>query len=283
MPSEGELPRGYRVERVLGGRSGVSTIYAAAGTGGREVALRIFSPELSKDAEFSAQFTRTVRVHTGLEHPNLVRVLDSSAHQAHQSRQEDGPLFVALELVEGATLAERIAYAPLPIEPTLRMSAKVAEVLDAASRLGVTHRRLSTQAIMLDDDDVEQPVLGDFGVGWNPEGPVPRPDPGRLLGDTDAISPEEIRGEAPDARSEVYALAAIVFECLAGAAPFAGGSRVEVLHAHLEEPPPWLAERAVHVPLEVSRVLGRAMAKRREERPSGAQALIAELERALGR
>jgi len=281
---EHEGPDGYRIERVLGGCSGVSTVYAAAGAGGAEVALRVYSAGLSADGAFRTQFARTVRAHASLEHPNLVRVVDSSVHPQRQGRQDDAaPLFVALELIDGATLAERVAFAALPIEPTLRMSAKVAEVLEAAGRLGVTHRRLGTQAIMLHDDDVEEPVLSDFGVGWDAEGPVPAPDPGRLLGDTGALAPEEIRGETPDARSTVYALGAIVFECLAGVAPFTADSRAERLHAHLTEPPPWLGERALHVPREVGDVLGRAMAKAPRERQSGPQALVAELERALGR
>ena len=283
MPPGSEAAHGYRLERVLGGRSGVSTVYAAADAGGAEVALRIFTVELSADPDFRAEFMRTVRAHAELEHPNLVRVVDSSAHQARQARQDEGPLFIALALVEGATLAERIAFAPLPIEPTLRMTAKVAGALDAADRLGVVHRRLGTQAIMLTDDDVERPVLGDFGVGWSREGPVPSPDPGRLLGAADALPPEVIRGAAPDARSTVYALGAIVYECLAGEAPFSGATRAELLHAHLAEPPPRLAERALHVPAAVGEVLTRAMAKTRDERPSGPLALAEDLERALGR
>ena len=118
MPPGSEAPHGYRLERVLGGRSGVSTVYAAADDGGGgEVALRIFTAELSADPEFRAEFTRTVRAHAGLAHPNLVRVVDSSAHQARQGRQDDSPLFIALELVEGATLGERIAFAPFRSSP----------------------------------------------------------------------------------------------------------------------------------------------------------------------
>ena len=281
MRPEGEPPLRYQVERALGSRSGVSTLYAATDLRGREVVLRVFTAELSADREFRAEFARTARIHAGLEHPNVVRLLDFSSDH---NRQDGGPaLFIALERVAGATLAERIEFAPLPLGPTLRMAALVAKALHAAARAGVQHRRLGTEAIMLDDDDVERPVLTDFGVGWSVEGPVPRPDPGALLGPAGALTPEAIRGAAPDARSAVYALGAIVYECLAGVAPFDGATRAELLHAHLAEPPPRLAERAPHIPEAVGEVLVRAMAKAPGERPSEPLALVEELERVKGR
>jgi serine/threonine protein kinase len=274
-------PDGYRVYRVLGSRTGVSTLFDAADTStGNRVALRVYAPELSADPGFSEAFERTVEIHRATELPHVVRLVGSSL-----DRNGDGPQFVALEFVDGATLRERVDFAPLTLTPTLRLAQRLAEALDAASDAGLVHRRLASRAILLDDDDIEEPMLTDFGVGKDitdeDEG-VARSSPGRLLGDVDCIAPEEIRGAPPDVRSHVYALSAIVFECLTGSPPFASDWRPATLHAHLAEPPPKVTEGAPRVPAGVGEVLGRGMAKAPDERPPTARHLTAELELAAG-
>ena len=257
--------RDYRVDSLLG-RGGMGVVYLARDLSlDRPVALKLIAPELADDEEFRARFLREPKLAASLDHPNVIPIYEAGEH--------DGQLYLAMRYVEGSdlrTLLER--EGKLSPERTLAILAQVAGALDAAHRRALVHRDMKPANVLLDEDG--HAYLTDFGITKQLGGAST--DTGRLVGTLDYLAPEQIRGEPVDARTDCYALACVLYECLAGKPPFRRGTEAATMWAHMQDEPPPLRGHA-----RLDAVLRKALAKDREERYASCGELIAEAAAAL--
>jgi YVTN family beta-propeller protein len=241
---------GYRVESLVG-RGGMGVVYRATDLSlERPVALKLIAPELAGDEHFRSRFLREPRVAAALDHPNVIPIYEAGEHE--------GRLYLAMRYVEGSDLKVTLEReGKLSPERAVLVLAQVAGALDAAHRRDLVHRDVKPANVLLDED--EHVYLTDFGITKQVGGGST--DTGRMVGTLDYLAPEQIRGERVDARSDVYALACVFYECLAGTPPFRRATEAETLWAHMQEEP---APLRSHPPLDP--VLRKGLAKDREER-----------------
>ena len=268
----------YRLDEPIG-RGGMAAVWRATDTVlHREVAVKRLHAGLHADDELIERFAREALLVARLSHPNLVRVLD-------RGDDGDGP-YLVMELVEGENLKARIRReGPLRPDDAMRICVQVARALDYAHAQGVVHRDIKAQNVLLSGDGPAK--LTDFGIARmmeaGAEQGLTRTD--MLLGSADYLSPEQANGHALDARSDVYSLGIVLFECLTATLPFMGDGFVAVAMKHCSEPlpdprtvvasiPPWLAEvvmRAAAKDPESRFPSAAAMADALEAGPEGAQ------------
>ena len=247
---------GYRIESLVG-RGGMGVVYQATDLSlGRPVALKLIAPDLADDPRFRERFLEEPRLAASLDHASVIPIYEAGEH--------DGQLYLAMRYVPGSdlrTLLERDGA--LVPELALPILGQIAGALDAAHRQGLVHRDVKPANVLLDEDG--HAYLTDFGVT-------------QQLGDTtsdagqgtlDYLAPEQIRGEPVDARTDGYALACVLYECLAGVPPFRRQTPAETMWAHLREDPPPLERHPA-----LDRVLQRGLAQDREERYPTCGALI---------
>ena len=262
----GAMFAGYRVESLIG-RGGMGVVYRATDLSlGRPVALKMIAPELAQDERFRDRFLREPRIAASLEHPNVVPI--------HEAGERDGHLYVAMRYVAGSDLSTVLAReGRLAPERALAVLAQIADALDTAHRRGLVHRDVKPANVLLDED--EHAYLTDFGVTKQVGGAST--DTGRVVGTLDYVAPEQIRGEAVDGRTDCYALACVLYECLSGAPPFRRETEAEMLWAHMHEQPAALPGYGALDP-----VFKRGLAKERDERYGSCAELIKDARRALG-
>jgi ABC-type branched-subunit amino acid transport system substrate-binding protein/DNA-binding beta-propeller fold protein YncE len=241
---------GYRVESLIG-RGGMGVVYRATDLSlQRPVALKLIAPELAHDERFRRRFLKEPRLAASLDHPSVIPI--------YEAGERDGQLYLAMRYVQGSdlkTVLERERR--LGPEQALGILTQIAGALDAAHRRGLVHRDVKPANILLDED--EHAYLTDFGI--TKQGGGASTDTGEAAGTLDYLAPEQIRGEPVDARSDEYALACVLYECLAGAPPFRRQTQAESLWAHLQEPPAPLPGYPALDP-----VLGKALAKEKDDR-----------------
>jgi hypothetical protein len=264
---------GYRVDELIG-RGGMGVVYRAYDLRlKRAVALKLVSPELARDERFRARFARETEAAMSLEHPNVVPVYDAG--------DVDGRLYLAMRLVAGTDL-RRLLAAEGPLEPSRAagICRQVAGALDAAHAKGLVHRDVKPSNVLLDEN--EHVYLADFGLTRRLEEQGSAPVDGRSVGTPAYLAPEQIEGDPVDARTDVYALGCLLFECLTGTPPYVRGSRLAVTWAHLEEQPPRASELRPELPEAVDSVIAKAMAKEPDGRYRSAGALAEAAGDALG-
>ncbi len=270
----GDSILGYELGE-LAGRGGMGEVYRALDTRlERPVALKLLAPRLSDDESFRERMLRESRIAASLDHPNVVPI--------YEAGEADGRLFIAMRYVEGTDL-KALLRREGALEPARAMAiaAQVADALDAAHAKGLVHRDVKPSNVLLDQQGGrEHAYLADFGLtqSVSDRGPTD----GQLMGTVDYAAPEQIRGDDVDGRADVYALGCLLFETLTGTLPFSGASDVAVVYAHLEEEPPRASERKPELPPAVDDVLGRAMAKDRDDRQATCRQLTDETRQALG-
>jgi serine/threonine protein kinase len=257
---------GYRVESLVG-RGGMGVVYRATDLSlERPVALKLIVPELAQDERFRARFLREPRLAAALEHPHVIPI--------HEAGEHEGQLYLAMRYVEGSdlkTVLERDGK--LAPERALAVLAQIADALDAAHRRGLVHRDVKPANVLLDEDG--HAYLTDFGISKQLGGAST--DTGRVVGTLDYLAPEQIRGEEVDGRTDGYALACVLYECLAGAPAFRRETEAETLWAHIQEQP---APLPGHAALDT--VLRKGLAKDRDERYQTCTELIGAASEALG-
>ncbi|MBP9824112.1 MAG: serine/threonine protein kinase, partial [Thermoanaerobaculia bacterium] len=241
---------------MIGTRLGPYEILAKLGEGGmgevfrardtkldREVAVKVLPPHLAADADALARFEREAKAVAALSHPNILAIFDFG---------RDGAIaFAAMELLEGETLRERLVAGALPARKALEIASQVATGLAAAHARGIVHRDLKPDNLFLTRDG--QVKILDFGLARQSEphgsksqllaaptmaAAAPGTEPGAVLGTVGYMSPEQVRGETADARSDLFALGVVLYEMLIGRRAFAHGSAVETMSAILREEPP---------------------------------------------
>jgi serine/threonine protein kinase len=253
----------YRIQRRLG-QGGMGIVFLALHDGdGRTVALKVLRDELAADDGFRQRLAHEARAAAEVDHPNLAPVLEAG--------EADGRLYLAVRYVDGRSLAERLAAGgPLPVGELVPLAAGVAAGLDALHRRGIVHRDVKPANILLAADGTA--VLGDFGLAKSRAWTV-LTRTGQVLGTPDYLAPEVIRGEPATPLSDLYGLGCVLFECLAGASPFAGRGVLRVGMAHLQEEPGDPAAGRGDVPPALAWTVRQALAKDPADRPPSAVAL----------
>src|SRR6266446_9918374 len=259
----------YAIERELGA-GGMATVYLARDLKhNREVALKVLRPELA--AVLGAErFLREISISARLDHPHILTLIDSG--------ESEGFVWYVLPYVQGESLRNKLTREQqLSIEETVRIATQVASALDYAHRHGVIHRDIKPENILLHEGEA---VVADFGIALAVrEAGGPRlTETGLSLGTPQYMSPEQATGgRALDARSDVYSLAAVVYEMLAGEPPHTGPTAQAVIAKLLTEPPTRLQVVRADVPPGVAAAVARALAKVAAERFASAGAFAAAL------
>jgi serine/threonine-protein kinase len=251
------------------GEGGMGTVYRAHDrASGAAVALKIV--RVPND-QADARFEREAAALAELSHPGIVRYV------AH-GFTEAGERYLAMELLSGVTLADRLERGALGVHDTLAVGRGLAAALAAAHAKGLVHRDVKPGNVFLEGGSVSRVKVLDFGLARGPGGPaVTRA--GTLLGTPSYMAPEQVRGAlAIDARADVFALGALLFECLTGAPTFAGVDTEAVLTRVLLEQPPRIRELAPAIPPALEALLAAMLRKDPEGRPRDASAVERELE-----
>jgi Tol biopolymer transport system component len=253
---------------------------------GREVAVKVLPPALAGDEERRRRFELEARAAGGFNHPNIVAVYDVGHH--------DGTHYVVSELLEGETLRARLGEAPLPSHRALDYALQVARGLAAAHEHGVVHRDLKPENLFVTRDglvkilDFGLAKLAQGGEAFDSSDPAALPtltrgtSPGTMVGTVGYMSPEQVRGQAVDHRSDIFSLGTILYEMFAGRRAFQRTSAVETLNAILKEEPPELVESGRPMPPGLDRVVRHCLEKRPEERFQSARDLLFDLETVSG-
>ena len=240
----GQMLLHYRLAEKIG-EGGMGVVWRALDTTlDRDVAIKILPEAFSTDTDRVARFEREAKVLASLNHPNIASI--HGLHEAECLR------FLAMELVEGESLAQRLARGPLSLEDTLALAVPIAEALEAAHENGIVHRDLKPANIQVTSDGKVK-VL-DFGLAKSLDGKSRSGDPGDsptvtsdgtvagvILGTAAYMSPEQARGKPVDKRTDIWAFGCVLYECLAGRRAFNGETITDVLSAVLRAEPDWAA------------------------------------------
>ena len=258
----------YTIERKLGA-GGMGVVYAARDERlQRTVALKTLS-SLSNDPTARKRFWREARAAASVNHPNVCQI--------YEIGEDDGELFIAMELLEGEVLSERLRRGALSASQAVPIGLDMLSALSALHARGIVHRDLKPSNVFVTEHGVK---LLDFGLA-RPELDVsldPATEltmPGMVMGTPRYMAPEQMTGSAVDGRSDLFAAGAILFEMLAGRPAFSGRTIVEIVHATRYEQPPALTGSPAVAALD--RVVRRALSKSPAERPATAEEMAAEL------
>lgn len=256
----------YRIERKIG-EGGMGIVYAARDERlDRTVALKTIRGE--GDDSTRKRLWREARAAAGISHPNIC--------QLYEVEETDSGLVLAMELLAGEPLGVRLARGPLPAADAAALVLQVLDALEALHAHGLIHRDLKPSNLFLTPHGVK---LLDFGLArpmansLGADTATLLTEAGAIVGTPNYMAPEQARGEALDARADLFATAAILFEMLSGTLAFGGATMIDVLHAVLHEQPPALSGSAVIAGLD--RVIHRALQKRAAERYESAAAMAA--------
>ena len=247
----------------------------------RIVALKIPHAGLLSEPGDLERFQREARAASALNHPNIITI--------HEIGQSDSIYFIATEFIDGVTLRERMTQGRLELAETLAIVRQIAGALDTAHRAQIVHRDIKPENVMIRRDGVVK-VL-DFGLAGvtSPAIGVDEPtvtsggagsmtNPGAVMGTPRYMSPEQARGLKVDARTDLFSLGVVFYEMAAGEPPFRGATEAEVFAALLEREPPPLRSLAPKAPPRLERIIGKMLAKDREQRYETIRALQADLE-----
>ena len=245
--------------RLLGklGEGGMEVVYHAEDERlGRQLRAQMLAPGLADNREFRDRFVRESRLAAAIDHPNIIPV--------YEAGEAEDTLYIAMRYVDGPDLRELLA-AEGSLDPrrAVRIVSQAAGALDAAHAVGLVHRDVKPGNVMIDrGSSGEHVYLTDFGLTKNLSASTGFTDTGRFVGTLGYTPPEQIQGSTLDGRADVYALACVLFECLAGTPPFKRDSDIALIYAHMSEPPPSICEVRPDLPVSLANVLERGSRSR---------------------
>jgi serine/threonine protein kinase len=262
------------------GAGGMGEVYLATDkTLDRVVALKILPPEIASDQQRMQRFVQEAKSASSLNHPNILTIFEIG--------ETDGAHFIATEFIDGVTLRQRMAERRVKLSEALDIAAQIAAALTAAHAVGIIHRDVKPENIMLRQDGYAK--LLDFGLAKPTERQASLVDteaqtqmlvntsPGMVMGTVSYMSPEQARGYALDARTDIWSLGCVLYEMVAGRVPFSGETTSDVIVAVLDREPPLLPGGPHEAPLELQRILRKALRKDKEERYQTVKDLLVDL------
>ena len=274
----------YEIAATLGA-GGMGEVYKATDTRlGRDVAIKVLPAHIADNPQLKQRFEREARALAALSHPHICPVFDVGIDPSRDSRPSVE--FLVMEYLEGETLAQRLTRGPLPLEHAVRYAIEIADALDKAHRTGIVHRDLKPGNVMLTKSGVK---LLDFGLaklhplaaaaGATMAGTVSDPltGHGTILGTLHYMAPEQLEGQEADARTDIFALGAVVYEMLTGKKAFEGKSQASVMVSILEHQPTSIRARQPVIPPSLEHVILRCLAKDRDDRWQSASDVMREL------
>jgi Tol biopolymer transport system component len=260
----------YEIVSLLGA-GGMGDVWRARDTRlGRDVAVKVLPPRLAGDGEMRQRFEREAKVISSLSHPNICAL--------HDVGSEGGTPYLVMELIEGESLAERLARGPLAPDQAIRIAGEIGAALDAAHRQNVVHRDLKPANVMLTRSGAK---LLDFGLArlreHNPRAALsiletaaaaeaPLTEAGTVLGTLAYMAPEQLEGKPSDSRADVFSFGAVIYEMLTGRRAFAGETRAAVISSILTSDPPPVTSVRSTLPAALDRVVSTCLSKDPEER-----------------
>ena len=279
-PRRTDLPERYTIISFLG-VGGMGEVHLAEDTKlGRKVALKTLPAEFTNDRERLRRFQQEARAASALNHPNLLTI--------HEIGEENGTHFMATEYIDGVTLRAKLKRGRMTLDEALEVAQQAAFALTAAHGAAIVHRDIKPENIMVRLDGIVK-VL-DFGLAKlledhqremiDPEADTRAlvlTDPGKVLGTPQYMSPEQARGMDLDARTDIWSLGVVIYEMVAGRAPFRGETKSHTVVEILETEPPPLAQFAPDTPAELQRIVRKALTKDRDNRYQTARDLMIDL------
>jgi CheY-like chemotaxis protein/predicted Ser/Thr protein kinase len=267
LPEINEELAGYKIEAVAG-RGGMGVVFRAEHLHlGRHVALKVLTADLAGNRSFRQRFIREARTAARLDHPNIVPVFDAG--------EADGLLYIAMKYIDGADLGAVLdAEERLSPQRTVDLLADIADALDVAHAAGLVHRDVKPGNVLVDN---VRSWLTDFGLTKRIASRTALTAAGRTVGTAAYLAPEQIRGQDVDARTDVYAFACVLYECLTGEVPFVRDTDMAVLWAHLEQEPELPTSRAPELPAKLDPVFATGLAKRKADRFGSCGEMVAAL------
>jgi len=259
----------YRILEKLG-EGGMGVVYKAEDTTlRRNVALKFLPSELTRDPDAKERFIQEARAASALDHPNICNI-----HEVGQTA--DGQTFIAMAYYEGESLKSKIERGPLKLEETFDIAIQIAQGLAKAHEKGIVHRDIKPANILITNDGLVKIV--DFGLAKLSGAKLTKI--GSTLGTAQYMSPEQARGEEVDARSDIFSLGAVLYEMLTGKHAFPGEYEQAALFAIMNEEPAPATSLRSGVPMELERIVKKALAKKPSERYQHADDLIVDLKSA---
>jgi hypothetical protein len=270
---------GYRIESLLG-RGGMSVVYLAEDIRlKRKAALKLLTPDMAEDEGFRERFVSESELAASLDHPNVIPIFEAG--------EADGVLFIAMRYVKTTDLKLMIkTRGSLDAKRTISLLAQTASALDDAAEHGLVHRDVKPGNILvaegLGTGGTDHVYLSDFGLTKRQDAPTGLTRTGQFVGTVDYVAPEQIEGKPIDGRTDQYALACVLYECLTGHAPYPKDAETAVLIAHLMESPPRVTAERPELRPEIDNVIAKAMAKNKDDRYANCSAFIKAAGEALG-
>jgi serine/threonine protein kinase/tetratricopeptide (TPR) repeat protein len=259
----------YKILEKLGG-GGMGIVYKAEDTKlQRMVALKFLPPRVSLNKEVKERFIHEARAASALDHNNICTIYEIG-------ESEDGQMYMAMALYEGETLQAKIDKNPLPLENALNIAIQIAEGLSVAHQKDIVHRDIKPANIIITSRNVVK--ILDFGLA-KLSGQTKLTKEGTTLGTTNYMSPEQIRGEELDNRTDIWALGVIIYEMVTGQAPFKGEYEQAVMYSIANEDPKPLTGMRSGVPMELERIVSKALAKDADERYQHLSDLMVDLKK----
>jgi serine/threonine protein kinase/Tol biopolymer transport system component len=278
--TEGTRLGRYEVLRPLGS-GGMGEVYLALDVRlERTVALKILPADVSSDQQRMRRFEQEARAASQLNHPNVAHI--------YEIEEDGGHRFIAMEYIEGDTMRQRMLASPLSLHDALDVAQQAAAALTAAHAAGIIHRDVKPENIMIRRDGYVK-VL-DFGLAklteqhvvMDTEAPTKalvNTGPGMVMGTVRYMSPEQARGHEVDARTDLWSLGVVLYECVAGRPPFEGTTASDLISVILSKEPPPLARYARDVPESLEWIVTKALTKERDERYQTAKEMLVDLKR----
>jgi serine/threonine-protein kinase len=269
--STGQEIGAYRVVDMIG-EGGFGAVYTAEDTAiGRTVVLKVLTTDVAGDQGMLQRFKREVEMIARLEHPYILPV--------YEYGQVEGDPYIAMRYMRGGSLYDVLRKANLSWEQLLGILEQVAEALDFAHERDVIHRDLKPANVLLDESG--NASLADFGLAKTMEGSRDLTATGGILGTPAYMSPEQVRGEKLDHRSDIYSFAVMTYESFSGENPFLVSTPMDYILKHMAEPPRPITSLLQELPPQVDTVFAQALAKEPEKRQKTATEFISRLRRAM--